>query len=125
MLNKWFRKLRRTARNWNTDTTRSDRNAVIQRVVAAAAKESKNNLPFTDSEARKPAPAETRTPGPSPLAAQLLGQDEPSEERISGDEIGRRAHEIWLRNGRPMGTASADWMQAEAELRAERQGTRP
>ena len=128
MLNKFLRKLRRTARNWNTDTTRSDRNAVIQRVVAAAAKESKNNLPFTDNEARKPStpPASTTpAPAPSPLAAQLLGQDDSTDDRISGDDIGRRAHEIWIRNGRPMGTASADWMQAEAELRAERQGARP
>ena len=44
MFYRFFRKIRRTARNWNTDVTRSDRNAVIQRVVAAAAKESKDNL---------------------------------------------------------------------------------
>ena len=41
-------------------------------------------------------------------------------EAISGELVGQRAFEIWVRNGRPLGTASADWQQAEAELRAER-----
>ncbi len=34
------------------------------------------------------------------------------------DRVAARAHEIWVRNGRPAGTADRDWFQAEAELRA-------
>lgn len=33
-------------------------------------------------------------------------------------EIATRAHEIWEANGRPEGTADADWHQAAQELRA-------
>jgi len=58
----FFRKIRRSARHWNTDTTRSDRNAVIQRVVAAAAKESLDNLNGDGEGRRTPRAAE-------PLAA--------------------------------------------------------
>jgi hypothetical protein len=114
MFYRFFRKIRRSARHWNTDATRSDRNAVIQRVVAAAAKESKENLHGEGEVRRTPTPP----PGPSPLVAQLLGQE--VDEAISSERIGQRAFEIWVRNGRPLGTASQDWQQAEAELRAER-----
>lgn len=108
--------MRRTIRNWGIDPTRADRNAVIQRIVSAAATESKDQLPSPAPNFRHQA---TPPPAPSPLTAQLLGQ-EPPEEPIPNELIGRRAHEIWLRNGRPTGTATADWQQAEAELRAER-----
>ena len=114
MFDKLLRKLRRTARHWTTDTTRSDRNAVIQRIVTAAAQESKDRPP--GEELRR---GGTPPPGPSPLAAQLLGQ-ESGELPIPGEAIGARAHDIWVKNGRPDGTAAADWALAEAELRAER-----
>ena len=119
MFYRFFRKLRRSARHWNTDLTRSDRNAVIQRVVAAAAKESLDNL-NGESEVRRTA---TPPPSPSPFSAQLLGQD--VDEAIAGELVGQRAFEIWVRNGRPLGTASADWLQAETELRAERRSAAP
>lgn len=119
MFYRFFRKLRRSARNWTTDVTRSDRNAVIQRIVTAAAAESKDRLDTAASEVRRtPAP----TPGPSPLVSQLLGQDV-EDDPIPAALIGQRAFEIWVRNGRPAGSAATDWIQAEVELRAERGGT--
>jgi hypothetical protein len=38
---------------------------------------------------------------------------------VPRDRVAARAYEIWVRNGRPEGTANRDWLQAEAELRAE------
>lgn len=38
---------------------------------------------------------------------------------ISGDDIAKRAYQIWLRTG---GTSEANWLAAEAELRKERGG---
>lgn len=34
--------------------------------------------------------------------------------------IEQRAYEIWIRHGRPDGTAFHDWLAAEAELRSPR-----
>lgn len=121
MFHRLFRRLRRSARNWTTDVTRSDRNAVIQRIVTAAAAESKDRLNEKSEKSDLPRTA-TPPPQPSPLASQLLGQDvEP--EPIESALIGQRAFEIWVRNGKPAGTASSDWVSAEAELRAERGGS--
>jgi len=110
MIHRFWKKLRRRIRNWNVDPTRADRNAVIQRIVTAAAAETHGTK--TDSSVR-------REPGLSPQAAAPMGADEP--EPIAGELVGARAHEIWLRNGRPPGTAAADWLAAESELRVERQ----
>jgi hypothetical protein len=43
-----------------------------------------------------------------------------SEAPVSQDRIARRAYEKWVARGRPAGTATQDWLEAEAELRAER-----
>jgi HEAT repeat protein len=40
--------------------------------------------------------------------------------QITDDSIAEVAYEIWERNGRPEGQASQQWLQAEAQLRAER-----
>lgn len=121
MIYRYYRKLRRMVRNWRLDAIRTDRNAVIQRVVAAAARESKERLNGDSTPTLQSPAASNELPQaePSVVAAQLLGRDD-ADETIPGELIGRRAHEIWLRNGRPSGTAAQDWIQAEAELRAER-----
>jgi hypothetical protein len=38
---------------------------------------------------------------------------------IPREKVAQRAYEIWVRKGRPFGTADQDWLQAEAEIRAE------
>ncbi|HUY92042.1 MAG TPA: DUF2934 domain-containing protein [Pirellulales bacterium] len=49
----------------------------------------------------------------------LPGHGQPTEYRLPDRElIARRAYEIWLRHGRPAGTAFHDWLAAEAELRS-------
>jgi len=116
MLYRYYRRLRRLVRGWRLEAIRSERIAVIQRVVAAAARDSQDLAARTDSKPR----STVKPPAtPTPLTAQLLGLD-PSESAIPAEEIGQRARQIWERNGRPMGTAAQDWAQAEAELRAER-----
>src|SRR5438105_6680505 len=119
----WFKKL---GGNKKRPRDTGDRNAVIRRVVAAAADEAKQrdellaarpadakppaDAPAPPAEpARKPASVTVATPSPRPAA----GPDIPS------DQIARRAYEIWVRKGQPAGTADQDWLEAEAELRAE------
>jgi hypothetical protein len=39
--------------------------------------------------------------------------------KIPHEKIAMRAHEKWVKRGRPHGTDVQDWMEAEAELKAE------
>jgi hypothetical protein len=39
---------------------------------------------------------------------------------LSHDEIAARAHELWQARGHQHGSADQDWLEAEAELRANR-----
>ena len=39
--------------------------------------------------------------------------------KIPHEKIAMRAYEKWIKRGRPMGTPEQDWVEAEAELRAE------
>jgi len=38
---------------------------------------------------------------------------------VPHDKIAMRAYEKWVKRGRPDGTSDKDWIEAEAELRAE------
>lgn len=42
-----------------------------------------------------------------------------SSTPIPHDKIAMRAYEKWVKRGRPPGTDMQDWIEAEAELRAE------
>ncbi len=39
--------------------------------------------------------------------------------RVPHEKIAMRAYEKWCQRGRPQGTEKQDWIEAEAELRAE------
>jgi hypothetical protein len=39
--------------------------------------------------------------------------------KLPHDKIAMRAYEKWCKRGRPNGTDKLDWLEAEAELRAE------
>jgi hypothetical protein len=39
--------------------------------------------------------------------------------QVPHDKIAARAYERWVKRGRPHGTDKQDWLEAEAELRAE------
>jgi hypothetical protein len=39
--------------------------------------------------------------------------------RVPHEKISMRAYEKWVQRGRPCGTELQDWLEAEAELRAE------
>ncbi|HEX7008661.1 MAG TPA: DUF2934 domain-containing protein [Phycisphaeraceae bacterium] len=41
---------------------------------------------------------------------------------LTHEEIARRAYEIWLAKGKPIGQDEQNWHEAERELRAARQG---
>jgi hypothetical protein len=43
----------------------------------------------------------------------------PPELDIPHDKIAARAYEIWVRKGKPHGQDVKNWVEAEAELRAE------
>ncbi len=82
---------------------RSERNAVIRRIVTAAAE----TTPKTDRN------AESQIIGP--LVAGD-GVQASRSEAIPRERIAERAFEIWIRNGKPTGTADRDWDQAIREL---------
>jgi hypothetical protein len=39
--------------------------------------------------------------------------------KVPHEKIAMRAYEKWCKRGKPLGTDKQDWMEAEAELRAE------
>ena len=42
-----------------------------------------------------------------------------STPQVAHDKIAQRAYEKWVKRGRPHGTDKQDWLEAEAELKAE------
>lgn len=42
-----------------------------------------------------------------------------STMQVPREKIAMRAYEKWVKRGKPQGTDLQDWMEAEAELRAE------
>jgi len=50
------------------------------------------------------------TPASTPMTSQV---------KIPHEKISMRAYEKWVKRGRPPGSAVQDWLEAEAELRAE------
>lgn len=85
---------------------RSERNAVIRRIVTAAAN--------TTPKAAAPQPADAVEPFDAPAAVT------PTESGgIPRDKVAERAYEIWVENGRPTGTVERDWAQAVRELSAQ------
>jgi hypothetical protein len=61
----------------------------------------------------------------SRVATPPLGQAVGTTLHIPREKIAQRAYEKWVKRGRTHGNDLQDWMEAEAELRAEmgRQGT--
>ena len=51
----------------------------------------------------------------NPVAPVVLA----ARVEVPPDQIVQRAFEKWVRRGRPAGTSDRDWLEAEAELRAE------
>ena len=39
--------------------------------------------------------------------------------KVPHEKIAQRAHEKWVKRGRPQGTDMQDWLEAERELRVE------
>ncbi|QEL20151.1 DUF2934 domain-containing protein [Limnoglobus roseus] len=104
-----FGKLQKRAQVRQSD--RSERNAVIRRIVTAAA--------TTTPKREAAADAVGEVVGPlSVTAAAAVAATESGS--IPRDKIAERAYEIWLQNGRPSGTVDRDWLQAEREIAAER-----
>ncbi len=55
----------------------------------------------------------------SRIATPHLGQQLATTTQVAHDKIAQRAYEKWLKRGRTHGHDLQDWMEAEAELRAE------
>jgi hypothetical protein len=45
--------------------------------------------------------------------------------KIPHEKIAMRAYEKWVKRGRPQGTDTLDWVEAENELKAEMMRTQP
>ncbi len=59
------------------------------------------------------------TPPTSPTTPTYGPAQGVMQNRIPHDKIAMRAYEKWVQRGRPCGTELQDWLEAEAELRAE------
>jgi hypothetical protein len=59
-----------------------------------------------------------QAPQPDPVA-------EPTVVDIPREKVAQRAYEIWVARGKPAGTSHQDWLEAEAQLRAETQSAGP
>jgi hypothetical protein len=46
----------------------------------------------------------------------------PAKAGPTHEQIAERAHDIWMRNGRPLGLDQANWLEAEAQLMADLSG---
>jgi len=72
-----------------------------------------------------PAPTPTPTPAPSPVASrsEVKGSGTSSKpasasKAITQDDIARRAFEIYAGRGYAPGDPTADWLEAERQLKA-------
>lgn len=61
----------------------------------------------TTPSSAKRTPAKRATPSKAGTQVEL---------KITHDQIARRAYEIWLARGRPLGQEQQNWYEAEAEL---------
>jgi hypothetical protein len=83
--------------------------------------------PAPVSSAHGPANGDVHAAGvaPSPTSTSLtdtpapLSSPAPTPPHIPHEKIVARAYEIWVRKGKPHGQDLKNWMEAEAELRAE------
>lgn len=98
----------RTKREQFRQSDRSERNAVIRRIVTAAAKTTP-----------KPAPRSLAAEAHGPFTLPAEAPNSADTGDLPRDQIAERAYEIWVRNGRPTGTADRDWQDAVRELTAE------
>jgi hypothetical protein len=57
----------------------------------------------------------SRVVSPSPVQPTTTT----STVQVPHDKIAMRAYEKWVKKGRPQGTDLQDWVEAEAELKAE------
>lgn len=56
------------------------------------------------------------------VAASMATASSPAAKReLSHAEIEKRAYEIWCGKGQPSGTELENWLEAERQLRAERE----
>jgi hypothetical protein len=53
------------------------------------------------------------------MSAKGVSTTTTSADSIPHEKIAMRAYEKWCKRGRPHGTEKQDWLEAEAELRAE------
>ena len=59
---------------------------------------------------------------PGPVSTLSTEPTTPPPRGLTGvprEKVAARAYEIWLRKGKPPGTEVQNWLEAEAELRAE------
>ncbi len=113
-------------RKKRSQSDRTERNAVIRRIVTAAAKTGNKNLALADSKVTILATLEANEHDASSSSVNLvesMGKIDAPE--IPQDRIAQRAYEVWVRRGRPSGTADRDWNEAVGELRAELADAKP
>ncbi len=103
---------------------RSERNAVIRRIVSAASDSGHKRLAEREAQIAE-AQASGRHVRPiisGPSGDPSLRLD---PGNIPEEQVAQRAYEIWIRKNRPAGTSDSDWNEAVVELQAEVKGAAP
>jgi hypothetical protein len=69
----------------------------------------------------------TTAPTAKPVTTGSVQQTQQQQQQLPHDRVAKRAYEKWMKRGCPQGTEFQDWVEAEAELKAEvsRGGTAP
>ena len=102
-----LRWIKRRLAQTDSTTTAPTSAPVFQAPTPAVQEAAPESAPFAPEAPAVPAVA-TAAPAPVPKVID-----------IPRDKIAARAAEIWDRKGRPYGQDVQNWMEAEAELRAE------
>jgi len=77
-------------------------------------------MTITTGKTSSPAPGERRIVKSTPVAAasmSLLNPSKPGKTAPSQADIGAKAYEIWLSQGKEAGHDQEHWLEAEQQLR--------
>jgi hypothetical protein len=85
---------------------------------------SKNGMTGVEQASSSPTPV-TATTGAPPVISSAPRQATSANANPTPEEISARAFEIYVRRGRPEGRDTENWLEAEAELKAERRSKSP
>ena len=104
--------------HWENHQTAAELHEAAAHAHRSAAEHRGEQEHLTGQEHSRQALEHSRVAYERSLETHHATQNEHGIATFGHDEIAARAHEIWIANGRPEGSAEADWFQAALELRS-------